>query len=141
MPAFEAERRAALYALATLTGKPPAELDGQADACATPPGVSALIPVGDGQALLARRPDVRQAERQLAADTARVGVATAALYPSITLGGSVSLGAQNIEDLGKSSSFNFSLGPLLSWNFPNLTAARARVRQAEAGGGGFARRV
>lgn len=136
VPAFEAERRAALYALATLTGKPPAELDGQADACATPPGVSALIPVGDGQALLARRPDVRQAERQLAADTARVGVATAALYPSITLGGSVSLGAQNIEDLGKSSSFNFSLGPLLSWNFPNLTAARARVRQAEAGAEG-----
>lgn len=133
VPAFEAERRAALYALATLTGRPPAELDAQADQCATPPGVSALIPVGDGQALLARRPDVRQAERELAADTARVGVATAALYPSIQLLGSVSLGAQSLDDLGKSSSFNFSFGPLLSWNFPNLTAARARVRQAEAG--------
>ncbi|MEG3179506.1 TolC family protein [Sphingomonas sp. LT1P40] len=136
VPSFEAERRAALYALATLTGKPPAELDAQADRCAVTPGVSALIPVGDGQALLARRPDVRQAERTLAADTARVGVATAALYPSITLGGSVSLGAQNIGDLGKSSSFNFSLGPLLSWSFPNVTAARARVRQAEAGAEG-----
>lgn len=136
VPSFEAERRAALYALATLTGRPPAELDGQANACATPPGVTALIPVGDGQALLARRPDVRQAERQLAADTARVGVATAALYPSITLGGSVSLGARNIDDLGKSSSFNFSLGPLLSWSIPNMTAARARVRQAEAGAEG-----
>ncbi len=136
VPSFEAERRAALYALATLTGKPPAELDAQADRCKVTPGVSALIPVGDGQALLARRPDVRQAERTLAADTARVGVATAALYPSITLGGSVSLGAQNIGDLGKSSSFNFSLGPLLSWSFPNVTAARARIRQAEAGAEG-----
>lgn len=133
VPQFEAERRAAVYALATLTGKPPAELDAAADQCRTPPGVSALIPVGDGQALLARRPDVRQAERELAAATARVGVATAALYPSIRLLGSVSLGAQNIEDLGKSSSFNFSLGPLLSWSIPNLTAARAQVRQAEAG--------
>lgn len=136
VPAFEAERRAALYALATLTGKPPAELDTEASQCVTPPGVSALIPVGDGQALLARRPDVRQAERQLAADTARVGVATAALYPSIQLLGSVSLGAQNIEDLGKSSSFNFSLGPLLSWNFPNISAARSQIRQAEAGAEG-----
>ncbi|HEY0621969.1 TolC family protein [Sphingomonas sp.] len=136
VPAFEAERRAALYALATLTGKPPAELDTQASACATPPGVSELIPVGDGQALLARRPDVRQAERQLAADTARVGVATAALYPSIRLLGSVSLGAQSLDDLGKSSSFNFSLGPLLSWSFPNITAARSQIRQAEAGAEG-----
>lgn len=136
VPAFEAERRAALYALATLTGKPPAELDTQASACATPPGVSDLIPVGDGQALLARRPDVRQAERLLAADTARVGVATASLYPSIRLLGSVSLGAQNLDDLGKGSSFNFSLGPLLSWNFPNITAARAQIRQAEAGAEG-----
>jgi outer membrane protein TolC len=47
------------------------------------------IPVGDGAALLARRPDVRAAERRLAADTARIGVATADLYPRITLGGSV----------------------------------------------------
>ncbi|WP_447728862.1 efflux transporter outer membrane subunit [Sphingomonas koreensis] len=136
VPAFEAERRAALYALATLTGKPPAELDGEANACTTPPGVSDLIPVGDGQALLARRPDVRQAERALAADTARVGVATASLYPSIRLLGSVSLGSQSLDDLGKGSSFNFSLGPLLSWSFPNITAARSQIRQAEAGAEG-----
>lgn len=136
VPAFEAERRAALYALATLTGKPPAELDNEANACATPPGVSDLIPVGDGQALLARRPDVRQAERALAADTARVGVATASLYPSIRLLGSVSLGSRDLDNLGKSSSFNFSLGPLLSWSFPNITAARAQIRQAEAGAEG-----
>jgi NodT family efflux transporter outer membrane factor (OMF) lipoprotein len=136
VPQFEAEQRAALYALATLTGRPPAELDIDASKCTAPPGVSALIPVGDGQALLARRPDVRQAERTLAAATARIGVATAGLYPSIRLAGSVSLGAQNLDDLGKSSSFNFSLGPLISWSLPNLTAARAQVRQAEAGAEG-----
>lgn len=131
-PQFEAERRASLYALATLTGRPPAEIDSAAASCTTPPAVQSLIPVGDGAALLARRPDVRRAERQLAADTARVGVATAALYPSIKLLGAVSLGAQNVDDLAKSSSFNFSLGPLISWSFPNFGAARARMRQAEA---------
>lgn len=132
VPQFEAERRAALYALATLTGRPPAETDDAAEQCTVPPQVSGLIPVGDGNALLARRPDVRQAERTLAADTARVGVATAALYPSIQLLGSVSLGAQDIDQLAKSDSFNFSLGPLISWSFPNMGQARARLRQAEA---------
>lgn len=132
VPQFEAERRAALYALATLTGRPPAETDDAAEQCTVPPQVSGLIPVGDGNALLARRPDVRQAERTLAADTARVGVATAALYPSIQLLGSVSLGAQDIGQLAKSDSFNFSLGPLISWSFPNMGQARARLRQAEA---------
>ena len=132
VPQFEAERRAALYALATLTGRPPAETDDAAEQCTVPPQVSGLIPVGDGNALLARRPDVRAAERRLAAATARVGVATAALYPSIQLLGSISLGAQDIDQLAKSDSFNFSLGPLISWSFPNMGQARARLRQAEA---------
>jgi len=131
-PQFEAERRAALYALATLTGRSPAETDSVAASCNVPPSVTTLIPVGDGAALIARRPDVREAERKLAADTARIGVETAALYPSIRLLGSVSLGAQSLGDLGKSSSFNFSLGPLLSWSFPNVGVARARIRQANA---------
>ncbi|NIJ18706.1 NodT family efflux transporter outer membrane factor (OMF) lipoprotein [Sphingomonas naasensis] len=132
VPLFEAERRAALYALATLTGRPPEETDAAAAQCTVPPQVTGLIPVGDGAALLARRPDVRQAERTLAADTARVGVATAALYPSIRLLGSVSLGAQDIGDLAKKDSFSFSLGPLISWSFPNMGQARSRLRQAEA---------
>ena len=129
---FEAERRAALYALAVLTGRPPAEADAAVAACAALPSVAQAIPVGDGQALIARRPDVRQAERQLAADTARIGVATAALYPSIRLLGSISLGGTDVSDLGKSDSLSYSIGPLISWNFPFSGAARARVRANEA---------
>ncbi len=53
----------------------------------TPPHLEALIPVGDGAALIKRRPDVRQAERRLAEATAQIGVATADLYPSIRLVG------------------------------------------------------
>lgn len=132
VPTLEAERRAALYALAVLTGDPPAELDAATGQCRTAPIVHQPIPIGDGQALLARRPDVRAAERKLAADVARIGVATAQLYPSVTLLGSVNLGAPDVGDLGKSQSVGFSVGPLISWNFPFTGAARARVREAEA---------
>ncbi|UZK69619.1 efflux transporter outer membrane subunit [Sphingomonas sp. S1-29] len=132
VPGLEAERRASLYALATLTGRPPAEIDAAASACTTPPRTAQIIPIGDGASLLSRRPDVRQAERVLAADTARVGVATASLYPSIQLLGSVSLASTAIDTLVDDDSFNFSLGPLISWSFPNQTAARSRLRQAEA---------
>jgi outer membrane protein TolC len=133
VPGLEGERRAQLYALATLTGRPPAEIDAAASRCRAVPKVQTLIPIGDGAALLARRPDVRAAERKLAADTARIGIATASLFPSITLLGSVSLGAPKIDDIGKSSSFGYSLGPLISWTFPNFAAARAKIRQARAG--------
>lgn len=133
IPSFEAERRAALYALATLTGRPPEQIDPDAAQCSTPPRVQVEIPVGDGAALLARRPDVRAAERALAADTARVGIATADLYPSISLLGSVGLGGTSPGNAVKSSGLSFSLGPLISWNFPNQTVARARIRQARAG--------
>jgi len=132
IPGFEAERRAALYALAVLTGKPPEQVDPAADACVAPPKLKDVLPVGDGAALLARRPDVRAAERTLAADTARVGVATADLYPSIKLLGSIGFGAPKAGDVFKGSSFSYSLGPLISWSFPNMTAARARVREARA---------
>ncbi|MEI6643094.1 MAG: TolC family protein [Novosphingobium sp.] len=133
VPVFEAERRAAIYALAVLTGDPPAAiLDTPAAKCRSVPMASEPLPVGDGQTLLARRPDVRQAERALAADTARIGIATAALYPSITLLGSVSLGATRFSNLGNSGSVGYSVGPLISWNFPLNGAARARVKQNEA---------
>jgi len=133
IPGFEAERRAALYALATLTGRPAEAIDADADKCLAPPRVTVTVPVGDGAALLARRPDVRAAERTLAADTARVGVATADLYPSIKLLGSIGFGAQRPGDVFKTPSLSWSLGPLISWSFPNQTVARARVRQARAG--------
>lgn len=133
VPVFEAERRAALYALAVLTGDPPAViLDSAAAKCRTVPAASEPLPVGDGEALLARRPDIRQAERALAADTARIGVATAALYPRISLLGSTSLGATQFSNLGSAGSFGYSVGPLIKWNFPFNGAARARVRESKA---------
>src|SRR5690606_11543572 len=77
----------ALSRLAPLPGRTPAGTSAAARTCARPPQLSQPIPVGDGARLLARRPDVRRAERELAAAAARVNVATADLYPRITLGG------------------------------------------------------
>ena len=133
VPSFEAARKAALFRLAVLTGRPPAEFPADVAACETPPTVAAPIPVGDGASLLARRADVRAAERRLAAATARVGVATADLYPNITIGASVGSTATSPEGLVSSSGFRFGIGPLLSFSFPNMSVARARVAQAEAG--------
>lgn len=132
LPGLEAERRAALYALATLTGRPAEQIDAAADRCTTIPQLDQPLPAGDGAALIARRPDVRAAERTLAADTARIGVAVADLYPSITLLGRIGLNATRGSQLFQGTSVNYSLGPLIQWNFPNQTVARARVRQARA---------
>jgi len=77
IPTFEGERRAQLFELAVLTGRPPSEISQAAAACTSPPTITAPLPVGDGAALLKRRPDVLQAERTLAGDTARIGVAVA----------------------------------------------------------------
>lgn len=133
IPTLEAARQTALYRLSVLTGRPPADFPAEVAACATPPALGSPIPVGDGASLLARRPDIRAAERSLAAATARVGVATADLYPTISLGGSIGSTASSLGGLVSGDGFRFSLGPLISWSFPNTAVARARVAQAEAG--------
>ena len=132
LPSLEASRSSALFRLAVLTGRPPSEFAPEAAACAAPPTLTMPIPVGDGAALLRRRPDVREAERTLAAATARVGVATADLYPSVTLGGSVGSTAASLGGLGSQPAFRWSMGPLIQWNFPNLFAAKARLGEARA---------
>jgi len=133
IPPLETRRSAALFRLAVLTGVPPAQFPPEAAACVAPPAVAHPIAVGNGASLLARRPDVRQAERELAAATARIGVATAELYPDIRIGVSVGSTATSVGDLVSSSGFRFGLGPLISWTFPNTSIARARIAQAEAG--------
>ncbi len=132
LPPLRAQRDGALFRLATLTGRTPAEASEAARACQRPPQLSQPIPVGDGAALLARRPDVRQAERNLAGAAARVNVATADLYPRISLGGSLGATALEADGLGDSENFRFSFGPLISWSFPNVFAGRARIEQASA---------
>ena len=134
VPALQGKRQAALAELAVLTGKPSSEVPMAAAQCHTTPVLTQPFPVGDGAALLRRRPDLRQAERQLAAANARVGVATAALYPSIVLGGSVDLVSSNgsLASLGDRYAMSWGIGPLISWRFPNTAVSRATLAQAKA---------
>ena len=132
LPALEAQRQTALFRLAVLVGRPPANFPREVATCQTPPTLARPVPIGDGASLLARRPDIRRAERELAAATARVGVAVASMYPRIELGGSIGSAATSLSGLGSSDSFRFSLGPLITWSFTDLAVGRARVIQAEA---------
>src|SRR5690606_16526446 len=124
--------QAALFRLATLTGRAPAELPPIAGERSIGLEIREPIPVGDGAALLARRPDIRAAERRLAADTARIGVATADLYPRITLGASLGSTGADIGDVFTGGPLRWVLGPLLNWAFPNQEPARARIAAANA---------
>jgi NodT family efflux transporter outer membrane factor (OMF) lipoprotein len=132
IPPLQGQRRAALFELAALTGRTPSQAPGEVEACVTPPHLVSLIPVGDGAALLKRRPDVRLADRRVAAATARVGVAMADLYPRITLTGFYGGAAPTIGELTQNAGLAWGVGPKISWAFPNQAAPRARVRQARA---------
>lgn len=131
IPAQIVTRTAALYRLATLMGRPPAEYPRDVESCARPPAMQRPLPIGDGAALIRRRPDIRAAERSLAAATARIGVATANLYPQVSLGGSAGLTGP-LSALGSGNAFHIGLGPLISWSFPNRLVVRAQIAQAGA---------
>lgn len=131
IPTLEAQRQSALFRLATLTGRTPRDLPPQVAARSTTLRLDQPIPVGDGAGLLGRRPDVRAAERRLAAATARIGVATADLYPRITLGGSVGSNGTGLGNIFGANPLTWLVGPLISWT-ANRSAARARVAEARA---------
>lgn len=127
---LESQRQVALFELAALLGNPPSGVPQAAASCAAAPAPQASIPLGDGAGLLKRRPDVAEAERRLAAATARIGVATADLYPRINIGATVA--QYDGDDLTRRQGFSYGVGPLLSFSFPNMGVARAQVKQAEA---------
>jgi len=136
---LDGQRRSALFTLAALVGVTPREVPADAAQCVTPPILTQPLPVGDGAALLRRRPDVRESERQLAAATARIGVATADLYPTVTLSGSVGSAATTFSGLFTRSALSYGVAgntpatqPLISWSFPNISVARAHIRETTA---------
>jgi len=133
IPPLAGQRRAALFQLAALLGRTPVNAPKDVEACAAPPALaSTLIPVGDGAALLKRRPDVRQAERLLAVATARIGIATADLYPKISLVGLYGGVGTTSSELTTNQGLTWGIGPSVSWSFPNQALPRARVRQAKS---------
>ncbi|WP_431793099.1 TolC family protein [Xanthomonas oryzae pv. oryzae] len=131
LPPLRARRQAAGYRLAALLGKTPGDVPAGVDSCAQAPALQQPIPIGDGRALPARRPDVRQAERRLAAATARIAVATAELYPEDPPGW-FGRPHRPAGRRGEPATHAWSFGPLISWTLPS-SGAHARVRATEAG--------
>ncbi len=132
VPGFEAGLRAAENSLCILMGSPPYELDellGQAPIPTAPIEVTLGIPAD----LLRRRPDVRRAEREVAAQSASIGVAASRLYPHFSLSGAVGLAAnQSFVDLFGGKSFEFSASPGFSWDVFNYGRLINNVRVQDA---------
>jgi len=129
---LNAERDAYLDELATLIGEEPGTLDAQLGIAAPLPLPPAMVAIGDPAALLQRRPDIRAAERTLAADTAKIGAAEAARFPRLSFMGLIGIGGTSLSDLGHLDDFVALAAPQLSWNFLDFGRNRARIGQAEA---------
>lgn len=124
VPVFEAAIRRAIYRLGVLLGGTPDSLVNELLAQADIPPSTTTVPLGLPSDLLRRRPDVRRAERELAAATARLGVAVADLYPRFNLTAGTGLRSLEADTLFRGRSNFWSLGPSLNW--PVFTAGRIR---------------
>ncbi|MEO8223201.1 MAG: efflux transporter outer membrane subunit [Gammaproteobacteria bacterium] len=122
----------AINRLALLTGAAPADLRAQLGTRQDLPRPPELIAVDDPAALLRRRPDVRVAERQLAAATARTGVEVADYFPRVTLTGTGGWRGTSLSDLGRSQAEQYSVGPTISWAALDIGRVRARVAASDA---------
>jgi NodT family efflux transporter outer membrane factor (OMF) lipoprotein len=133
IPPIIAQRQAALYALAALMGQPVADYPRESADCPAPPTLQQPLPIGDGAALIRRRSDVRAAERSLAAATASIGIETSRLYPEVGIGGALGYAAPfPFATIRSPESLGGHVGPLVSWTFPNLSVAHARIAEAGA---------
>lgn len=136
VPALQAAVERAAFRLATLTAQPPRQV---LASVATPQPLPTLpvtdlgaLPIGTPEQLLRRRPDIVAAERQLASATASIGVATADLFPRISLTGLLGFASNKLSNLGDRDSQQFAIGAGLSWPLLDFGRVRARIGASEA---------
>ena len=132
IPSLQATIATTCYRLSVLTGRQPLTLSASLSTLAPMPALPPLNAIGTPEALLRRRPDVRVAERRLAAATARVGVAMGDLFPKVTLVGDIGYFAPTFGDFGQSEARSFSVGPSISWAAFDLGRVRARISSSKA---------
>jgi len=132
VPLLESSIATTIYRLSVLTGRVPDALTSELQTAEPLSPLPTLNAIGDPAALLRRRPDIRIAERSLAASTARIGVAMGDLFPKVTFTGSVGYDAATFGGLGKSGSDTYSIGPAISWAALDLGRVAARIKIARA---------
>jgi len=137
LPQYQSQARQAMNGLAVLLGKTPGALDNELFAPKAMPALPQIVPVGIPATLARRRPDIRQAEATLHAQTANIGVSVAQLFPSLSLTGQLGVRNTDVSYLDNWSSHFYSVGPSLS--IPIFQGGRlvssvklARAQQASA---------
>lgn len=132
IPRFETAKRRSANQLCILLGIPPRDIDGilggRQPIPSTPPAVAVGIPAE----LIRRRPDVRRAERQVAEQSAMIGVATSDLYPHFSINGTIFFDAAKFEDLFNTKSFAGNVGPSFNWNILNYGRLINNIRVQDA---------
>ncbi len=132
VPPLRSELNQAMNNIALLVGKAPGSLREELMEKEDIPLPHTAVAVGLPADLLRQRPDVRRAERQLAAQTARIGVATADLYPAFSLLGTLGLESIDAGDFLTAGSRFYSLGPRLRWSIFDGGRIRSLIRVADA---------
>lgn len=132
LPILENSILQAVHRISVLTGQAPGALTPQLSEAAPLPKIPDTIHIGTPTQLLRRRPDVRIAERTLAASTARIGVATADLFPRVTFNGDIAFQASTLSGLGGVGSTSYSAGPGISWPALNLGRVYAQLQAVDA---------
>jgi len=131
IPPLQAEVTANINRLSVLTGQVPDTLRQTLSAKAALPNLPLTVALGDAETLLKRRPDIRAAERTLAASVSSYNVAVSDLFPRVTLLGSLGFVATNLSSFG-TTALAGSLGPSLQWQVFNRDSLYARLDQADA---------
>lgn len=132
IPPLEASAQSSIYRLSVLCGLPPAALTDELLQQSTFPKTPTELVLTEPAELLRHRPDVRAAERSLAATTARIGVEVADLFPRVTLNGTVALQASSFSGLTAPGADAYSFGPHISWAAFDLGRVRQRIKAADA---------
>ena len=132
IPMLESGIQGYIHRLGVLLGQPPEALLAELSAPAPIPSAPPLVPAGLPSDLLRRRPDIQLAERQLAASTARIGVATAALFPKFSLTGIAGYESTSASDWFSGGSKFWSLGPTVQWRIFDAGRIRANIRVQDA---------
>lgn len=129
---LEAAEVDAINRLAVLAGGRPDEFRWLLENAADLPRPPELLAINDPAGMLRRRPDVRSAERQLAAATARTGAAMGDYFPRIELTGSAGWRGTSLSDIGDSAAERYAFGPRITWAFLDLGRVRAQVKINDA---------
>jgi multidrug efflux system outer membrane protein len=137
LPALQAAIERTAFRLATLTAQPPRAV--LAQVATMPAALPSLpvtdlgaLPIGTPEQLLRRRPDLVRAERQLAAATAEIGVATADLFPHVSLSGLIGLSGLRLGSLGESGTQQYAVGASLTWPLLDFGRVRSRIAASDA---------